>query len=556
MIDQVTQYAGDVVSGRIVAGPFVRLACQRHLADLVHGPGRGIEWQPELAERVFLFFECLQLGDGEHAGRAFELEPAQKFIVGSLYGWVNALDGTRRFRTAYVEIGKGNGKTPLAAGLGLYALVGDGEYGAEVYSAAVSRDQAGIAYRDCARFVESSPALSRRLKVGKSNIAFPATSGYLRPVSSEGRGLDGKRVSMAIVDELHEHSSDVVVDKMRAGTKGRRGALILEITNSGYNRNSVCWEHHDYSIKVLRDVFKDDSWFAYVCALDEGDDWLNDPSCWIKANPLLGVSIPVQYLQEQVREAQGMPGKRNIVARLNFCVWTEQTTIWMPLDAWDQCASFIDETSLRGRPCFVGMDLATVSDLAALGYVFPPATPGEPWQFVVRLFCPADKIRQRARRDGVPYDRWAEEGYITATPGDVIDYAAIRQQLQRDAEIFLVKEIAYDRWNASHIVTELQGDGFDLVGFGQGFASMAAPMRELLKLVLGRECTHGGNPVLRWMASNISAKQDPAGNEKPDKASSGDKIDGIVALLMGLGRAMVSEVQKPSVYQTRGVLTL
>jgi len=555
MTDRATAYATDVVAGRVVAGPFVRQACARHLKDLEEGPARGLQWSVERANHAIAFLECLTLADGEHAGQPFILQPWQAFVVGSLFGWLGQ-DGYRRFRAAYIEIGKGNGKTPLAAGLALYALVADGEPGAEVYAAAVSRDQAKIAFRDIRRFVEASPTLSQLLEVHDNNVAFHASGGYIRPVSSEGRGLDGKRVHVAIIDEVHEHPTPIVVDKMRAGTKGRRQALIVEITNSGYDRHSVCWAHHEYSGKVLSGVIENDAWFAYVCALDEGDDWLNDPSVWIKTNPNLGVSITEKYLQEQVAEARDMPSKRNIVARLLFCVWTEQSSVWLPIELWDACAHPVDLEELQGRDCYGGLDLASTGDIAACVLVFPPQNYGDRWHVVPRLYCPREGIRTRSRRDGVPYDQWADQGYLVATEGNVIDYAFIREAIHQDAERFRIKRIAFDRWNSTHLVQELQADGFEMVGFGQGYASMAAPVRELEKLIRGDELAHGGHPVLRWMCSNIAPAVDPAGNTKFDKGRSGDKIDGMVALAMALGIAIADEVQGPSVYETRGVLTL
>ena len=312
----VTTYAEAVQAGDIVAGPFVRLAAARHLRDLETGPARGLHFDHDAAERALRFFGFLQLAEGEFAGKPFNLELWQQFIIGSLFGWMGA-DGYRRFRKAYIEIGKGNGKSPLAAGVGLYGLVADGEAGAEIYSAAVTRDQAGILWTDAKHMVEASAALRDRIDINVSNLAFSATNSYFRPVSSEARSLDGKRVFMALVDELHEHRTPMVVDKMQAGTKGRRQPLIFEITNSGYDRTSVCWQHHEYSRQILEGTLEDDGWFAYIAALDEGDDY-RDRDVWIKANPNLGVSITHKYLEEQVREADGMPAKANIVKRLEL----------------------------------------------------------------------------------------------------------------------------------------------------------------------------------------------------------------------------------------------
>ncbi len=531
------QYARDVVAGRIVAGKPVRLACARHLRDLKEGKERGLKWDPARAEHVFGFFRALRLADGDHSGQAFELADWQKFIVGSLFGWIGA-DGYRRFRTAYVEIGKGNGKTPLAAGLGLYMLIGTNTPGAECYSAAVSRDQAQICFRDAVRFRQASAALVNATVEHAANIAFPALGSFFRPISSEGRGLDGKRVYYAAVDELHEHPSAVVLDKMRAGTKGWPDPLILMITNSGYDRHSVCWHQHDFSLKVLERVLDNDNHFAYVCQLDEGDDWMNDESTWLKANPNLGVSIPHRYLRELVAEAREMPSKQNIVARLNFCVWTEQATRWLPMDRWDACASPVVPEELAGRECIGGLDLASVNDIASFALVFPPVADNEPWKALVRFFVPEENVARRARKDRVPYDLWIQQGLIEATPGNVTDYDVIRHRILEDCERFSVREIAIDRWNATQISTQLQEEGITVALFGQGFASMSAPAKELERLVTGGNFAHGGNLVLRWMASNCAIAQDPAGNIKPDKARSSEKIDGVVAVVMALGRAI------------------
>lgn len=545
--DPTTTYAREVVKGRIVAGKWVRFACERHLRDLVEGPKRGLAWKPELAEHVFGFFRALRLADGEHAGRPFELGPWQKFIVGSLFGWLGA-EGYRRFRTAYTEIGKGNGKTPLAAGLGLYMALGECRQGAECYSAAVGRDQAGIMFRDASRFRNASPAMVNASVEHAANISFPALNSFFRPISSEGRGLDGKRVFFAGVDELHEHPSSVVLDKMRAGTKGWPDALIFMITNSGYDRHSVCYQQHEYSLKVLEGVIENDAHFAYVCGLDEEDRkvdprtnlerWMSDERCWVKANPNLGVSIQPRYLRELVAEAREMPSKWNIVARLNFCVWTEQATRWLPMEKWDACSAPAEVEALRGRECFGGLDLASKEDIAALVWLFPPVEAGERWKVLARFWIPGDRIAERVKRARVPYDVWSQQGLIEPTDGNITDYEFIRHRILEDCERFRVREIAVDRWNATQLVTQLMEEGLTVSLFGQGYASMSAPAKELERLVAGELLAHGGNPVLRWMASNCAVSMDPAGNIKPDRSKATEKIDGIVALVMALGRAI------------------
>lgn len=535
LAERVRVYAEGVASGEIVAGPWVRLAGRRHLDDLEHGPERGLRFDAERAWHAVRFFSFLRLSEGEHAGKPFTLQDWQEFIVASLFGWVGA-DGYRRFRTAYIEIGKGNGKSPMAAAICLYGLIADGEPGAQVYAAAVTRDQAGIMFTDAKNMVLASPDLQRIVDVNVNNLAVLGTNSFFRPVSSEARSLDGKRVHIAALDEIHEHPSPLVVDKMRAGTKGRRQALILEITNSGYDRHSVCWQHHEYSIKVLQGVLQDDGWFGYVCALDEGDDW-TDPSVWPKANPNLGISITYKYLEEQVREAVGMPAKQNIVKRLNFCIWTEQADRWIDLALWDEGAEPIDEDELRGRTCYAGLDLARVHDLSALALVFPPMVEDERWKAIWRFWLPEEDMIARSLRDRVPYDVWVRDGLIQTTPGNATDFRFIEHELVQLAGVYDIREVAYDRIFADGLIQDLMGEDIVVVPFGQGFRSMAAPTAELERLIRAKQLQHGGNPVARWMASNVAIAQDPAGGMKPAKDKSTERIDGIVALIMGIGRA-------------------
>ena len=539
-LDPVTQYAQDVVDGKIVAGKLVRLACERHLRDLVEGPKRGLTWRPDLAERHFAFVRCLELADENGGTRPFEFSAHQKFINGSIFGWLGA-DGYRRFRTAYIEEAKGNGKTPQAAATGLYCVVADGEQEAEGYSAAVGREQAKICFSDAARFVERNVTLRRHIVPHANNLAYPYTHSYFRPVSSEGRGLDGKRVHVAIIDELHEHPTGIVVDKMSAGTKGRRQALIYEITNSGWDRQSVCYQHHDYTVKVLEGIFEDDSWFGFIAAVDEDDDPIEDESCWAKANPNLDVSVTRDYLRKQVREAKGMPAKRNLVLRLNFCVWTEQDKVWIPDAKWKQCGGEIDLEALKGRECWGGLDLASTADITALVLDFPEPDGSHIW--LPFFWVPEENVEERIRKDRVPYDAWIRDGLLLTTPGNVIDYAFIRAYINDTlATQYHIRELALDRlFQSAQMSTDLQADGHIVAAFGQGFFSMAAPCKQLEELVLSGKLKHGNNKVLRWMNGNVAIQQDPAGNKKPDKARSRDKIDGIVAGLMALGRATASK---------------
>lgn len=570
-LDPTTQYAIDVAEGRLVAGDMVVRACRRHLDDLAHQAERGLAWREDEAQAAFEFFElvlCLpeetasdeapaadapEDPDPIERGTPFILRPWQKFIVGSLFGWYTTA-GPRRFRTAYVETGKGSGKTPLAAGIALYLLVADGERGAQVYAAATKIDQAKLSFTDAERMVQASPDLRALVDQKVNNLAVLETGSFFRPISSEKRGLDGKRVHGAVIDELHEHPTAIVVDKIRAGTKGRRNALIFEITNSGYDRHSVCWNHHEYSRQVLEGVTPNDSWFAYVCQLDPGDDWKVEGPHWLKANPNLGVSLPWQYLRDQVREAVGMPSKQNIVRRLNFCEWTEQAERWLDLPLWDAGAVPVDVDALRGRACYLGLDLSSVRDLSALALVFPDED-GAAVDVEMKFWVPEDELHKRVQRDHVPYDVWLRDGHLEATPGNVIDYDHIRAAVLAAVETYDVRELGYDPWNATQLITQLTADGVACFPVRQGFGSMSAPTKLLEKLVLGQQLRHGGQPVLRWNASNVAIEQDAAGNIKPSKPKSTERIDGIVAIVNALDRASRHDGDGPLWFESHGVVT-
>ncbi len=543
--DPIRSYAADVVAGKIVAGHLVKLACARHLSDLEHGPERGLRWDLQAAMDAFEFFSYLRLP----SGGAFELHPCQQFIIGSLFGW-QLSGGGRRFRTAYVEMGKGNGKTPLAAGVGLIGMVADGHPAAEIYTAGVTRDQAQYLYSDAMHMVEASPNLRSRIEIGAHNLAVLATNSYMRPVSSEARSLDQKRVHMALIDEIHEHRTAQVVEKMRAGTKGDQDALVFEITNSGYDRHSVCWQHHEYSRQILEGALDNDAWFAFVAGIDEADDW-TDETVWPKANPLLDVAVTRRYLREQVQEALDMPPKQALVKRLNFCVWTEASVGAVEMSKWDACEAKEPDIPPRA-PVYAGLDLSTTTDLSAL-VLLHEREDGE-IDVVARFWCPEEGIDVRSRRDHVPYRLWADEGWITVTPGNVVDYDRIRRDIsgmyvvdgkaEHDpaclADLYSIHELAFDRWNATQLITQLMSDGATCVPIGQGYASMSAPTKEWLADIGAGRLRVGRNPVLRWMAANLVLEQDAAGNLKPSKDKSTERIDGQVAGIMAKARLVTA----------------
>jgi len=550
---EILDYVDSVLSGDIPAGKWECLACERYVSDLEHGKERGLVLNKKKAELALLFFNLVKHSKGEWAGQPFHLEAWQQFIVWNLFGWYRD-NGTRRFRWAYNEVARKNGKSTLAAGIGLYLLTADGEPGAEIYSAATKRDQARITHSEATRMVKASPALRKRVRVFRDNLHVESTASKFEPLGRDTDSMDGLNVHGAIIDELHAHKTRDLVDILETAQSARRNPLQFEITTAGYDRESICWEHHEYTEKVLSGVVADDRWFGIIYTIDTDDDW-QDESVWRKANPNIGISKKIDYMRQQAQRAREIPSQLNAFLRLDLDVWTQSETKWVNLEHWKLCGQAIDANGLRGRRCYGGLDLSSTTDVSAFVLVFPPERSDDPYQVLCRFWIPEDSMHERSHRDRVPYDAWVRQGYMVATPGNVIDYDYILAQIDEDAQMYDLQEIAFDRWGATKIVQELQEMGLTVVQFGQGFASMSAPMKELEKLILSHKLAHGNNPVLAWMADNLVAAVDPAGNIKPDKQRSIEKIDGMVALIMALDRALRYD-DSGSVYEERGILTL
>lgn len=533
--DAVTEYARGVVTGAHPAGHLVRLACERHLRDLETGNQRGLKFDADEAAKALRFFEFLRHSKGEWAGQTFELQPWQKFIVGSLFGWKRA-DGMRRFRVAYNELPRKSGKSTLAAGIGLLATFFDGEGGAEGYVAATKRDQARIVWGEAKRMVEASPELRARVNAQVANLHRLDNASKFEPLGADADNLDGLNIHVAIVDELHAHKTDEVWAKLATATGARRQPLIFAITTAGFSRETVCWKQHDYAVRVLEGVVEDDSLFTYVATCDPGDDW-SDPETWAKANPNLGVSVKADDLAQKATRAAAIPAEQNWFRRMHLCEWTESSTRWLDLGAWDECGEPFDEDELLGRECYGGLDLARVRDVSAFVLVFPPEEEGGTWRTIQRFWIPDMDITERSRRDHAPYAAWKAAGRIVATEGNTTDFRFIQSEIVALANKYDVRAIGYDRVFAGEIIQGLKEEGLTLYDYGQGFTDMAAPVAEIERLVVGKELRHGGDPVLRWMASNAVVRSDPMGNKRIDKERSSEKVDGMVALAMGVGVA-------------------
>jgi phage terminase large subunit-like protein len=552
--DPISGYARRIVSGKIPACSFIKLACERHLSDLAKYRASSKRskyyFDKDLARKAIDFYPLLKHSKGEWAGQPFELSDFQQFCEGSLEGWRRRKDGLRRFRNAYIEIPRKNGKTTWAAGRAIKHAFGDKEPGAEVYVAATKRDQAKLAWEEAKRMVQSTPTLKKRVTVlrGVSNLNIAEKSQKLEPLGADADTLDGLNIHAAVIDEVHAHKNRAMVDVLETATGARRQPMLFYITTAGYDRNSVCWELHDYSIKVLQGVVDDDTWFAYIATIDEGDDW-KDPKVWAKANPNLGVSVKVDDLRLKCDKAKELPAAQNAFRQKHLDEWTEQSVRWFSLHLWDSCEDPREERELDGESCFAGLDLAITRDISALVLAFPD---DGAFDTVARFWIPEENMRDRVRRDRVPYDVWVDQGWMVTTPGDVTDYAFIRQEINKLAKQYQVQALAYDPWNATQLAIQLQDDGANMIEFRQGYVSMNEPCKQLERLITSGKIRHGGNPVLRWMASNVTVKPDPQQNIKIDKADSQrNRVDGIVALTMAIGCWLRQEEIEGSVYETQ-----
>lgn len=545
LIDKATQYAIDVTSGKILAGPDIRNSCKRHLDDLKNAKEKGLIWDTESADRATDFFEkVLKLNGGEHEGKPFVLLPWQCFIVGSIFGW-KTLDGYRRFRMVYIESGKGSGKSPLAAGIGLYCLMADKEPRAEVYAAATKKDQAMILFRDAVAMVDQSPALSERIKksgTGQNvwNLAYLRKGAFFRPISSDD-GQSGPRPHCVLIDEIHEHKSNNVVEMMRAGTKGRTQAIIFMITNSGHNKTSVCYEYHEYGRKVAEQSLIDDTFFSFICSLDEEDDPFNDESCWAKANPSLGHTFTDKYLREQVTQAKGMPSKESIVRRLNFCQWVEADNPWLASDIWMANEQDFDIDELVGEDCYAGLDLSGTRDLTALSLYFPKYK-----KAFTEFWTPKETLLDRSKSDHVPYDAWVKQGFLFATEGRVVDYNFVAQRLGELTAKFNIIRMAFDPYRIKYFQRSLDDESvsIEMTPHGQGFFKskdsglwMPHSIELLEKDITENNIIIKYNPCLRWNAASAVLESDNKENKVFAKRKSTGRIDGVVSLAMARGCA-------------------
>ena len=527
-------------------------------------------YDEEAADFAVNFIECLCHTKGTWAGKPFELIDWQEQIIRDVFGTIKP-NGYRQFNTAYIEIPKKQGKSELAAAVALLLCCGDGEERAEVYGCAADRQQASIVFEVAADMVRMCPALNKRVKIlaSQKRIIYQPTNSFYQVLSAEAYSKHGFNIHGVVFDELHTQPNRKLFDVMTKGSgDARMQPLYFLITTAGTDTNSICYETHQKAKDILEGRKIDPTFYPVIYGADEGDDW-TDPKVWKKANPSLDITVGMDKVKAACESAKQNPGEENSFRQLRLNQWVKQAVRWMPMEKWDQCAFAVNEEELEGRVCYGGLDLSSTTDITAFVLVFPPLDEEDKFQLLPYFWIPEETLDLRVRRDHVPYDVWERQGFLQTTEGNVVHYGYIEKFIERLGERFNIREIAFDRWGARfnireiafdrwgavQMVQNLEGMGFTVVPFGQGFKDMSPPTKELMKLTLEQKIAHGGHPVLRWMMDNIFIRTDPAGNIKADKERSTEKIDGAIAAIMGLDRAIrCGNDTGESVYDTRGLL--
>lgn len=508
------------------------------------------------ADYAVNFIECLCHTKGTWAGKRFELIDWQEQIIRDIFGTLKP-NGYRQFNTAYVEIPKKQGKSELAAAVALLLTCGDGEERAEVYGCAADRQQASIVFEVAADMVRMCPALNRRVKIlaATKRIIYTPTNSFYQVLSAEAYSKHGFNIHGVVFDELHTQPNRKLFDVMTKGSgDARMQPLYFLITTAGTDTHSICYETHQKAKDILEGRKVDPTFYPVIYGADEGDDW-TDPKTWKKANPSLGITVGIDKVVAACESAKQNPAEENSFRQLRLNQWVKQAVRWMPMEKWDKCEIAFNEEELEGRVCYGGLDLSSTTDITAFVLVFPPTDENDKYYILPYFWIPEDNIALRVSRDHVPYEIWKQQGFLETTEGNVVHYAYIEKFVEKLGERFNIREIAFDRWGAVQMVQNLEGMGFTVVPFGQGFKDMSPPTKELMKLVLEGKIAHSGHPVLHWMMDNVCARTDPAGNIKMDKEKSTEKIDGAVATVMALDRAIrCGNDNQESVYDSRGIL--
>lgn len=508
------------------------------------------------ADYAVMFIENLCHTKGTWAGKPFELIDWQEQIIRDLFGTLKP-NGYRQFNTAYIEIPKKQGKSELAAAVALLLTCGDGEERAEVYGCAADRQQAAIVFDVAADMVRMCPALSKRVKIlaSQKRLIYTPTNSFYQVLSAEAYSKHGFNIHGVVFDELHTQPNRKLFDVMTKGSgDARMQPLYFLITTAGTDTHSICYETHQKAKDIIEGRKIDPTFYPVIYGADESDDW-TDSKVWKKANPSLDITVGIDKVKAACESAKQNPGEENAFRQLRLNQWVKQAVRWMPMEKWDKCAFSVDEDELEGRVCYGGLDLSSTTDITAFVLVFPPLDEEDKYIILPYFWIPEDNLTLRVNRDHVPYDVWERQGYLQTTEGNVVHYGFIEKFIEKLGERFNIREIAFDRWGAVQMVQNLESMGFTVVPFGQGFKDMSPPTKELMKLVLEQKIAYGGHPVLRWNMDNIYIRTDPAGNIKADKEKSTEKIDGAVATIMALDRAIrCGNDHGASVYDDRGLL--
>jgi phage terminase large subunit-like protein len=546
------RYAGDVVSGKILACQWTIKACQRQINDLEMAKSKTYPYKfdRDKASRICRFIEMLPHIKGEWAktGGRIELQSWQIFILATVFGWVWKNSGLRRFKTAYLEMPRKNGKSSISSGVGLYGLCLDGEQGADVYSAATTRDQAKIVWQDAWHMVEKSPGLKKAFGVSTTAHAISqiSTASRFQALSAEGNSLDGLNIHCAIVDELHAHRTRKVFDVLETATGARTQPLLWLITTAGSDRSGICYEQRTYLTKILDNVAQDDTYFGVIYTIDDEDDWSN-PKIWEKANPNYKVSVFPDDIERLCAKALKMPSAQNNFLTKRLSVWVNADTAFFNMAELAKCAdSKLKADDFAGERCWIGIDLASRRDMAPMIQLF--RRDGHVYAFG-RYYLPESEIENS---DNSQYSGWAKQGLITVTPGNIIDYGYIEDDLREISKEFQVVEVAYDPFQATQFATRMLSEGFPMVEMRAVVKTFSEPMKHLDALIVDGKFHYNGDPILTWMFSNVVAHYDNKDNVYPKKERPENKIDGAIALIMALGRAMVGGDEDDSVYNQRG----
>lgn len=545
-VKEAIQYAKDVTNGSVVACDYIKQSCKRFLDDLATAEARGLYFDEEEAQMACDFYPMFTRHiKGTLAGKPIILEPWQAFGQVNIFGWKIKATGLRRFKTVYEEVARKNAKSTKISGVGLFLAGFDGEGGAEVYSAATTKDQARIVFNDAKEMVKGSPLLKRVFGIYKNNIHTLTDASKFEPLSSDANTLDGLNVHGGLIDEIHAHKTREVWDVIETATGARDQPLMYGITTAGSNKLGICYELRTYATKVLSGLVEDDSFFAMIFTLDDGDDW-EDENNWIKANPNLGISKKLEDMQRLAKKAKEMPTARANFLTKHLNVWVNSAQSWMNMDKWDRCNAIADDEMLTQFPCWIGLDLANKLDVAALVMVFRDLD--DEIHIKCRFYLPADVIEIKPRTIGNMYKSWAESGYLTLTEGNVIDHGYIEDDIRTICAENDVQEIAFDPWGGTQLAVALTNDGFNMVEVPQTVKNLSEAMKEVEALVHSGRIHHGDNPMLNWMASNVVAKIDKNENVFPQKEHPDNKIDGMVALFTAVFRLM-SGADGRSVYE-------